>query len=172
MVVEDDVDEDEFEDKWPYSLDKKVEEPEPVHHLPTPVTAPEEKKVDPASQQEQEAKKRHDEAMHKYHEEQKIIQAQQAQVEEYLDFIINVVDKEVIQTALQKPIEHDPLKVLEKIQAFDTEDEIEITHLGYSQQQSALSPELFDEIERRFEELKAEASDKEGSKKEASEDGP
>ena len=50
MVVEDDVDEDEFEDKWPYSLDKKVEEPEPVHHLPTPVTAPEEKKVDPASQ--------------------------------------------------------------------------------------------------------------------------
>lgn len=28
MVVEDDIDEDEFEDKWPYSLDKKVEEPE------------------------------------------------------------------------------------------------------------------------------------------------
>ena len=62
--------------------------------------------------------------------------------------------------------------MLEKIQAFDTEDEIEITHLGYSQQQSALSPELFDEIERRFEELKAETSDKEGSKKDASEDGP
>jgi len=31
---------------------------------------------------------------------------------------------------------------------------------------------LFDEIERRFEELKAEASDKEGSKKDVSEDGP
>lgn len=30
--------------------------------------------------------------------------------------------------------------------------------MGYSQQQSALSPELFDEIERRFDELKAEAS--------------
>jgi hypothetical protein len=28
MVVEDDIDEDEFEDKWPYTLDKKVEEPE------------------------------------------------------------------------------------------------------------------------------------------------
>jgi hypothetical protein len=28
MVVEDDIDEEEFEDKWPYTLDKKVEEPE------------------------------------------------------------------------------------------------------------------------------------------------
>lgn len=73
MEVEDNVDEDEFEDKWPYSLDKKAAEPEPVHHLPTPMTQPEEQKVDYAAQQENEAKKRHDAAMNKYHEEQKII---------------------------------------------------------------------------------------------------
>ena len=55
--------------------------------------------------------------------------------------------------ALQRPIEHDPLKILEKIQAFDTEDEQDITNLAYSQQQSALPPYLFDEIEKRWEEV-------------------
>lgn len=64
------------------------------------------------------------------------------------------MDKEVLQQALQKPIEHDPLKILEKIQAFDTEDEVDMTALAYSQQQSALQPDLFDEIEARFEEVR------------------
>lgn len=47
---------------------------------------------------------------------------------EYLEFITQIVDKEVLQSNLQRPIEHDPLKILEKIQAFDTEDEIEMTN--------------------------------------------
>lgn len=68
-----------------------------------------------------------------------------------MDFIIEIVDKEVLQQALTKPIEHDPLKILEKIQAFDTEDEVDMTALAYSQQQSALQPDLFDDIEARFE---------------------
>ena len=40
MVVEDDIDEDEFEDKWPYSLDKKVEEPEKPMTPSLPSTIP------------------------------------------------------------------------------------------------------------------------------------
>ena len=70
---------------------------------------------------------------------------------EHLDFIVEIVDKEVLQQALEKPIEHDPLKILEKIQALDTEDEIELTSMAYSQQQSALPVVLFDEIEKRLE---------------------
>lgn len=42
---------------------------------------------------------------------------------EYIKFITEIVEKEVLMQALQRPIEHDPLKILERIQAFDTEDE-------------------------------------------------
>jgi len=45
------------------------------------------------------------------------------------------------------------LKILEKIQALDTEDEIELTNMTYSQQQSALPAFLFDEIEKRLDEV-------------------
>lgn len=82
-----------------------------------------------------------------------MIEEQQKKVVEYLDFITEIVEKEVLLHALSKPIEHDPLKILEKIQAFDTEDEIEMTNMTYSQQQSALPAYLFDEIEKRFEEV-------------------
>lgn len=40
MVVEDDVDEDDYEDCWPYSLDKKAPEPEPVKYVPQAPTSP------------------------------------------------------------------------------------------------------------------------------------
>lgn len=53
--------------------------------------------------------------MAKYHAEQKLVHEQRQKVVEYLDFMIEIVDKEVLQQALQKPIEHDPLKILEKI---------------------------------------------------------
>jgi len=68
MVVEYDVDEDDFEDYWPYSLDKKVPEPEPVNHVPQAPASPS-AEVDPAAQQESDAKKKHDEQMQKYHAE-------------------------------------------------------------------------------------------------------
>lgn len=69
MVVEDDVDEDDFEDYWPYSLDKKAPEPEPVKHVPAPASTSPEQSVDPSAQQESDAKKKHDEQMQKYHAE-------------------------------------------------------------------------------------------------------
>ena len=83
----------------------------------------EEKKSE--QQQDTEAKRKHDEAMKKYHDEQAALEAHHKKVVEYLDFMIEIVDKEVLMQALSKPIQHDPLRVLEKIQAFDTEDEIE-----------------------------------------------
>jgi hypothetical protein len=49
-----------------------------------------------------------------------------------LEFITQIVDKEVLLQNLSRPIEHDPLKILEKIQAFDTEDEIEMSNLTSS----------------------------------------
>jgi hypothetical protein len=63
--------------------------------------------------------------MKKYHDEQAALDAHHKRVVEYLDFMIEIVDKEVLTQALSRPIQHDPLRVLEKIQAFDTEDEIE-----------------------------------------------
>ena len=143
MVVEDDIDEDEFEDKWPYSLDKKVEEPEKpmTPSLPSTQSEP----SDPNEKTESDiAKQRHDILLKKYHAEQSMLQGQHLKTKEYLEFITQIVDKEVLQSNLQRPIEHDPLKILEKIQAFDTEDEIEMTN--NSQQQSALPSYLFDEI--------------------------
>lgn len=68
MVVEDDVNENDFEDHWPYSLDKKVAEPEPVKHVPQAPTSPS-TEADPPAQQENDAKKKHDEQMRKYHAE-------------------------------------------------------------------------------------------------------
>ncbi len=53
--------------------------------------------------------------MLKYFEEQKLLEEDNRKVKEYLDFMIEVVDREVLLQALSKPIEHDPLKVLEKI---------------------------------------------------------
>jgi hypothetical protein len=153
-----DVDEAAFADKWPYTLDKRLEEKEaPVPKPPVPQASAqqeEEKKLQAEREAENEAKRKHDKAMAKYHEEQRVLAAQQAQVVEYLDFMVEIVDKEVLMQALAKPIEHDPLKILEKIQAFDTEEEPDITALAYSQQQSALPPDLFDEIEKRFEEMR------------------
>ena len=40
---------------------------------------------------------------------------QRKATEEYLQFLVKTVDPEVIQTALSRPIEHDPLRMLEKI---------------------------------------------------------
>jgi len=71
---------------------------------------------------------------------------------------------------LSRPIEHDPLKILEKIQAFDTEDEIEMSNLTSSQQQSALPTQLFDEIQRRYEELYNEKKDDSLNQSKESED--
>jgi|TARA_B110001450_G_scaffold243064_1_gene254004 hypothetical protein len=68
MVVEDDVNEDDFEDYWPYSLDKKVPEPEPVKHVPAAPASAEES-ADPQAQKESDAKQKHDEQMLKYHAE-------------------------------------------------------------------------------------------------------
>jgi hypothetical protein len=63
MVVEDDIDEDEFEDKWPYTLDKKVEEPEKpmTPSLPQPQVPAVDEKVEADA-----AKQRHDALLKKH----------------------------------------------------------------------------------------------------------
>ena len=93
----------------------------------------EEAKAKAEKELENEAKRKHDDAMQKFHDEQQAIADHHKKVVEYIDFMIEIVDREVLQQALQKPIEHDPLRILEKIQAFDTEDEIDITTMAYSQ---------------------------------------
>lgn len=60
LEVEDNIDEEDFEDKWPYSLDKVVEEkppPQPKPLAQAPPAAAEEPKQD---QPENEAKKKFD----------------------------------------------------------------------------------------------------------------
>lgn len=87
--------------------------------------------------------------MKKYHEEQAALEAHHKKVVEYLDFMIEIVDKEVLMQALSKPIQHDPLRVLEKIQAFDTEDETDqFSKQNISTYSQVFEPYLFDEIDR------------------------
>ena len=75
-----DVDETAFEDKWPYTLDKRPEEKEEfVPKPPVPqasVAQEEEKKLAAEREAENEAKRKHDKAMAKYHEEQSLLAAQ------------------------------------------------------------------------------------------------
>jgi hypothetical protein len=40
MKIEDLLDESEFEDKWPWTLDKKIETPPPVRAQVNPVATP------------------------------------------------------------------------------------------------------------------------------------
>lgn len=80
--------------------------------------------------------------------------------------MIEIVDKEVLIQALSKPIQPDPLRVLEKIQAFDTEDDTD-PYQNYSKQNistysQVFEPYLFDEIDRKWEDLhqnKSESGD-------------
>lgn len=41
------------------------------------------------------------------------IENQRRSNEEYLRFVVQIVDREVLTQALSRPIEHDPLKMLE-----------------------------------------------------------
>jgi hypothetical protein len=52
--------------------------------------------------------------------------------------------------ALSHPIERDPLKMLEKIQQFDTDDNAETTNLTYSSSMPIVPPDVFDKIEREL----------------------
>lgn len=98
--------------------------------------------------------------MKKFHEEQAAIDAHHKKTVEYLDFMIQIVDKEVLLQALSKPIQHDPLRVLEKIQAFDGEDEIDqYSKQNISSYSQVFEPYLFDEIDRQWEELHQNKSD-------------
>jgi len=65
-----DTDDSEFQDKWPWTEDRKVE-PEPEQTFAPPVSAQAEEDKPQSNQvaQENEQKKRHDELMKKYHEE-------------------------------------------------------------------------------------------------------
>ena len=73
MKIEDLLDESEFEDKWPWTLDKKVETPPPLRAQVNPVATPltEEVKIEAI---QDENKKRHDELMKRYDGEQTVMQ--------------------------------------------------------------------------------------------------
>jgi hypothetical protein len=53
--------------------------------------------------------------MKKYHQEQEDIKKNHQKTIEFLEFITQIVDKEVLLQNLSRPIEHDPLKILEMI---------------------------------------------------------
>lgn len=76
MEVED-LDEADFEDKWPFTLDKKVEEPvkAPQPPQPEPTAAELQQQQQKAEKEaENEAKRKHDALMAKHHAEQRLVQ--------------------------------------------------------------------------------------------------
>lgn len=115
------IDEDAFIDKFPYTLDVRVPEPELKPFLSTQSSV-----KSTASQpvkKQKTTKELQDEIFMKKHQaEQQTLKEQQNRVSEYLKFLVKRIDmQEFIQT-LDKPIELNPLAVLAQIQAYEDEE--------------------------------------------------
>lgn len=122
MAVEDVVDEAAFEDKWPFNLERKAAEAEveaqrkakEEQESARRTQEEEQKRIEAESKRaEVESKQRHDAQIQKAQDIIEEIEADRKKTAEYLDFVIEHVDPEMLIQALQRPIEHDPLKVLE-----------------------------------------------------------
>ena len=112
-------DEEEFKDKFPWTMDKK---PEPK---PAPVPAGVKKGAQPKPPKtmreikDETFKRKHEEDMEK-------LQDREKKVITFLDFMCKRVDLKELIEALNKPIERDPMKILSQmVNNYDEEDSLD-----------------------------------------------
>ena len=140
-------DEEDYKDKFPWTLDKKPEKPP----SPKPISA---KSPDAIGKKPTKTiRELEDEKFREKHEvSMKMIQERQDKVEGFLDFICKRVDRQKLMESLNKPIEQDPLKILTQIQGYDDDDSMnplsEDTML--QAQQQILPQSFFNKMDREF----------------------
>lgn len=139
-------DEEEFKDKFPWTMDKKPE-PKPA---PKPVGVKMGAQPRPPKTlkeiKDEEYKKSHDESVKK-------INDRDQQIIDFLDFMCKRVDLKELINALNKPIERDPMKILSQIvNCYDEDDSIDKINddtLTQAQQQ-ILQQGFFNKTDREY----------------------
>lgn len=112
-------DEEEFKDKFPWTMDKKPE--------PKPAPKPAGVKVGVAPKPPKTLREIKDDAFKQKHEEalQKL-KDRENRVISFLDFMCKRVDLKELIEALNKPIQRDPMKILSQmVNCYDEEDSLE-----------------------------------------------
>ena len=145
------IDEDEFAQKWPYTLDK-VEEP--VKKIIAKNSSSElEKRGAHVPQKEKTETQKADEEFKVKHD---AMSRQQNAVlkneSDFLEFMIERVKLDTLIDVLSEPISHDPLKMLARIQAYSDED-LSLSNandLSNPADQQVLPQVFFNKVEREF----------------------
>jgi len=139
-------DEDQFKDKFPWTLDKKPE-PKPS---PKPVGV----KVGAQPRPPKTIREIRDEQYKGKHEESiKKLQAREDRVIEFLDFMIKRVDLKELMEALNKPIERDPMRILsQQVNCYDDDDSLDRINEDtlLQAQQQILQQGFFNRVDREF----------------------
>ena len=108
-------DEDDFKDKFPWTLDKQPEKEKPKE--PVIIKRPETPKRVKSEREiaDEKFKQDHQQKQDKFDE-------RHANVAKYMEFLCKRVDLAKLITALNTPIAKDPLKVLKQIQAYEDDE--------------------------------------------------
>ena len=120
-------DEDEFRDKFPWTLDRVPEKPKEPEIIKRPETP---KRV----KSDREIADEKFKAQHYAHLDK--LEERHAEVSKYLDFLCKRTDLQKLIEALNDPIKKDPLKVLKQIQAYE-EDESSVIQNDSNQKSSS-----------------------------------
>jgi len=113
------IDEEEWKDKFPWTMDKKPE--------PKPSPKPQGVKLGAQPRPPKTLREIKDLEFKERHEENlAILREREDKVVEFLDFICKRVDLDVLMEALNKPIQRDPMKILSQIvNCYDEDDSLE-----------------------------------------------
>jgi hypothetical protein len=132
-------DEEEFKNKFPWTLDKL-----PLPKEPAIIKRPEVKK---RVKSERELADEKFKAEHL--KKQQTVDERHTEIAKYLDFLCNRVDMRQLLEQLNTPIAKDPLKVLKQIQAYDDDSEQSEADPKHSPQQ-ILPYGFFCKVDREY----------------------
>lgn len=144
----DQPDEEDFRDKFPWTLDKKVVEPVKASPKPPGVTVGASPRAPKTIRElkDEEYKERHEGRVGE-------LKAREAKLGAFLDFMCSRVDMRQMMAALNRPIERDPLKMLAQIvNGYDEESSIEKVNEDTLEKQSqiVLPHSFFNRVDQEF----------------------
>ena len=118
-ATNDQPDEEDFKDKFPWTLDKKPEPKPSPKPAGVKLGVPQRPPKTARELQDEEFKRKHSEQMNKLKErEDKVI--------DFLDFMCKRVDLRELMEHLNKPIARDPMKILsQQVNCYDEEDSLD-----------------------------------------------
>ena len=145
-TAQDQPDEEDYKEKFPWTLDKKPE--------PKPSPKPAGVKVGAQPRPPKTVREIRDEEFKSKHDENMaLLKGREEQVIDFLDFMCKRTDLRELMEALNKPIERDPMKILSQIvNCYDEEDSVDKINddtLMHAQQQ-ILQQGFFNRIDREY----------------------